>query len=378
MFENFEKAIRGKLITRSSLTAQERANNICRLFVTDRNSSNQYLIDTEADVSVIPKVKSISLTEEVTKLYAANNTVINTYGQKLVKLDLGLRRCFSWPFIIADVNQCIVGIDFLKHFGLLLDAQNQCLIDRTTLLTTKVSNVSSVTHEQFSLLSSNNKYKILLNEFPDLLKANIIKSKTKEHGIEHVIETTGRPVFAKTRRLEPEKLKTAKDEFEFMTQQGICRPSSSPWSSPLHLAVKKTGDWRPCGDYRSLNKVTIPDRYPITFLTDCVNILENAKIFTTLDLKRAYHHIPIRESDVQKTAIITPFGLFEFTMMTFGLRNASQTFLRFMNKVLGDLPYVFRYIDDVFIASPDQNMHKKHLTEVLKRLNDYGLSLNEA
>jgi hypothetical protein len=93
------------------------------------------------------------------------------------------------------------------------------------------------------------------------------------------------------------------------------------------MVPKPNGSWRPCGDYRQLNNVTIPDKYPLPNMQDLSSFLHDAKIFSKIDLTKGYYQVPMDEADIPKTAIITPFGLFEFLFMPFGLANAAQHWL---------------------------------------------------
>ena len=319
----------GKRFGRPQLAAVARPNNSTTkdrlLFATDRNSGRKYLVDTGAEISVFPATADQRwLNKPSTFLSAANGTDIPTYGNRTIALRFGNRR-FDWTFVVAKVSQPLLGADFLRAHSLMPDVNGQRLVDSTDFTSIDCGITSAHAPHINSVLAADDVYGKLLAEFPSVVQPTFNATAVR-HGVEHYITTTGPPLHARSRRLPPDKLQIAKEEFEKMEKLGIVRRSDSPWSSPLHMVPKPDGGWRPCGDYRRLNEATEPDRYPVPNLQDFTANLAGARIFSKIDLIKGYHQVPVRVEDICKTAVVTPFGMFEFLRMPFGLKNAAQVF----------------------------------------------------
>ena len=309
------------------------------------------------------------------ELKAANGTPISTYGRCYHSIYIANRR-FDYEFIIADVKHRILGSDFLSDFYLAPNLRDATLLDLETF-DTLPANFTEVVSHPILHVEANNRFYQLLDQFPAISTPSFT-TKQPQHGVKHFIPTDGPPVQSRARKLAPDRLAIAKAEIQKYLDLGICYRGKSEWTSPLMVAPKPGGGWRVCGDYRRLNAVTKDDKYPVRTLTDFTADLHGKKVFSKIDLFKGYHQIPVNEADIGKTGVITPFGLFVFPRTPFGLKNAGQDFQRLMDEILGDVPHVFVYIDDILIASNNLDEHYEDLKTVCSILEKHGMVINRA
>ena len=236
------------------------------------------------------------------------------------------------------------------------------LIDTVTELKVSGCKSSVVSPSPMFALPESGNISALLREYTDITRPNFQETPVK-HNITHHIITTGPPVHSRPRRLSSEKVLKAKAEFNHMLDLGIIRTSKT---HGLHLYTWYLRNLV-IGDIVVIivHNVTVPDRYPIPHIHDFTSTLHGKKIFSKIE-----------PENIPKMAITTPFGLFEFLRMPFGLRNAAQTFQRFIDQVLHGFDFTYAYIDDLLIASEDEQQHEHHLKLLFDRLREFGVVTN--
>ena len=340
------------------------------------------LVDTGSTFSLVPARPEEKKRRPNNNLFkGAQGLPIAVYGQKVIVVDIGTGRNFKHKFFIADVEDPLLGMDFLLEHRLVVDPVNNKLFDVDTFQSARVNVVLNNSITSINENEIKGKLQYLWKEFPSLCDASVSKlSSHPKHNIVHdiLLKEGTKPTAAKARRMFGPKLEAARNEIDTMLKLGIIRPSKSEWASPLHVVPKGDGSFRPCGDFRELNAATIPDRYPLPHIQDFTAHLKHAKVFSKIDLVRAFHQIPLSQNAIPKTAITTPFGLFEFVRMPFGLCNAAQAFQRFINMVTNGLEGVYVYIDDILVIAENIQEHETRLRKLFARLNDHGLIVNPA
>lgn len=294
-----------------------------------------------------------------------NISVVNT-SESTIRIDSNNLKFKISPFDISYSHE----IFHVTHTG-----DNQNCLNRTE----EVINLLRVSH--LNSEETNALYD-LCSDYSDIFHLPEDKL-TYTDALQHEITTSSAvPINTKSYRFPEIHKQEVQSQINKMLNDGIIKPSTSPWSSPIWIVPKKVDasgqrKWRVVIDYRKLNDVTIGDSYPIPNISEILDQLGKCKYFSTLDLASGFHQIKISEQDAPKSAFSVPQGHFEFTRMPFGLKNAPATFQRLMNSALSGLQGIqcFVYLDDIVIYSYDLEVHMKNLSNVFDRLRKFRLKL---
>ena len=311
-----------------------------------------FLIDTGSRVTIVPKKFSRihRIPGSRGPLIAANGSIIRTYGIGIITPHL-LGKSYSHPAVVADVIHPILGQDFFNTTGsdLLIDPARKVLFRRKSNDAAEINSIESPTVNDADAEKEALK---ILNSFPKLARTSLGKVSANMQPLR--IDTgNASPVFSKARPLFGEKKIQVEAEIRKWEEEGVIVRVDEEvnWASPLHAVRKKDGTWRVCGDFRRLNAVTKSDKFPLPSVTEFNANMAGCRIFSKLDLRRAYHQVPVAEQDQEKTTINSTLGLFKFVRSPFGVKNAGNNFQRNIIRILRRFKFVFVYLDDVIIGS---------------------------
>ena len=193
-----------------------------------------------------------------------------------------------------------------------------------------------------------------------------------------IVLTSDRPVAQPYRRIPPTQLQEVREHLDNLLKKEIITPSTSPYAAPIVIVRKKNGSIRCCCDYRRLNDITVRDAFPLPRMDECIDALSGAKFFSTLDLASGHHQVMMDVNDRHKTAFTTPFGLYEWTRLPFGLANAPAHFSRLMQYVMHDhlFQIMLVYLDDLLVYADTFEEHLRRLQLIFDRLREVNLKLN--
>jgi hypothetical protein len=314
--------------------------------------------------------------------------MISTLGRRMATkhivmktpLDLG-GRVFKIRRIVLDGQgiDVILGMGWMKRHKAMLDtAARRVHLDSpvhgsTTLQLSLPLVVPPSVHHT---VAQNLEDIPVVCEFPDVFPEDL-PGLPLDQDVEFIIELqpSTTPISRRPYKITPKELTELKVQLNELLDKGYIRPSSSPWGCSTLFVNKKDQSLILCVDYRSLNAVTIKNKYPLPRIDILFDELVSAKVFSKVNLRSCYHQIKIHLDDVPETAFSTRYGLYEYLVMSFGLTNAPAHFMYLMNSVfmLELDKFVVVFIDDILIYSKSEEEHTRHLRVILQCLQDHQL-----
>lgn len=339
------------------------------------------LLDTGATKSYVNEIiarkcanRNATVVAKKDHVILANGNTSNTMGRVRAKVEIG-DAVIYYDFIIMPklTSEVVLGIDILKELEVKLDLGQMRKNSDTIFL------ASSVVIEELPTIGLQE----LTNEEKERLEGLLSEKiplcseePSRNHGVKHRIRLLPgtQPIKQRYYPLNPAMQEVAHRELDNMLKKGVVRPSSSPWSSPIVLVKKPNGKYRFAVDYRKVNEVSEKDAYPMPQVEATLGKLRRARYLTTIDLKEGYWNIPMHEDSIPITAFtVLGKGLFEFSVMPYGLHSAPATFQRLQDTeiITPDIEEdAFAYLDDIVIVTETFDRHMKVLSIVLDRLRE--------
>ncbi|XP_049308582.1 uncharacterized protein LOC125777521 [Bactrocera dorsalis] len=193
-----------------------------------------------------------------------------------------------------------------------------------------------------------------------------------------LILSDDRPVWQRPRRTSVEDQRYIDEQVQAMLEEGIIQYSTSEYASPVVLTKKKDGTKRFCCDFRKINERIVRDNFPMALVDEVLDKLQGAKVFTTLDLKNGFYHVPVEPDSRKYTSFVTHSGQFEFCFVPFGITNSPAVFCRFIRAVFQNMlkdDTIIIYMDDIVIPAKDENESLEKLRRVLRQASEHGLQI---
>jgi hypothetical protein len=217
---------------------------------------------------------------------------------------------------------------------------------------------------------------LVVQEYPEVFPEEL-PGMPPDRDIEFLIELLPGipPISKRPYRMLVNELVELRKQLSKLQAKGFICPSSLPWGAPMLFVEKKDRTQWMCVGYRSLNEVIIKNKYPLLQIEDLFDQMKGASVFSKIDLRSGYHQLKIWESDIPETAFRTRYGLYEDTVMSFGLTNALAYFMYLMNKVFMEYldKFVVVFIDDILVFSKTEEENEKHLRLILEKLRSNKL-----
>lgn len=349
------------------------------------------LLDSGSEISIIGSdairhfvnLVSVHKSTDLHSIRTANDSLSPVTGYVFLPVTAVGKTSIVKFYIVPGVStELIFGINFWKEFNIAPDVLSLLSENRFFSPGERVEMVVSIDNflHDFESLSGTQKQLALgvIQQFEDISAEK--KGLGLTHLVTHKIDTGDhQPIKQRYYLMSPERLAEVNRQVDQMLRDGVIEPSNSAWNNPITLAPKSDGSFRFCLDSRKLNEVTKHDAYPLPYISHILDQLRDAKYLSSLDLKAAYHQIPLDAESREKTAFtIVNRGLYHFCRLCFGLTSAGSTQQRLMDRLFGPefSNKVFIYLDDIIIISTTFEEHVNLLERVKNRLSEAGLTIN--